>query len=549
MKRSSVEFLAVIGLCAGLLSGCISGSASSAGRGGGNGPLASLSPKLGLTFPPQGVGTTSAPEPVTLANNGSDTLDITSIAISGTNAGAFAIESNACGASLSPSAACIINITFTQATAGTLTASLTITSNASNSPQAIQLIGGAGVCAGAPTPQMQTDVTSQLSFHAAGVTVMQITNNSCNRFYYFDALAFSSTVNKIVYTNFVTNSGNTIMSANPDGTSALMRMSDTGAQPFISPDGSLLYYDKPIISGVQGGEDIFGGFLSNFQEFRITNLDVPPESPLPVWEISPSSSDPAGGNDIAFSPDISLHLVHVLTNGTSQPGTSQFPSTLTLNDPESANTFHRLRMNPKFPNIVMYKRNASSLGTEATPEVWLVDLNTCAAGVCSSNNITNLVANLPGTQSPKADHMIWSPNGLDIAFLEPDIGDYWIARNIVKVSNSIATINTGFTLQELGPFSGMTANFCVFPHDWPTATVLACMSGPGSLFNPEISFLMSTDGNGTTKLLAASDALVLTINGTPMPQFAQDDQHLMFNSDRTGSVELYVISGFTLTVP
>jgi hypothetical protein len=60
---------------------------------------------------------------------------------------------------------------------------------------------------------------------------------------------------------------------------------------------------------------------------------------------------------------------------------------------------------------------------------------------------------------------------------------------------------------------------------------------------------MSSDGKGTMKLLAASDAQVLTINGTPLPRFAEDNTHLLFNSDRTGSVQVYRISGFTLTVP
>jgi hypothetical protein len=126
-----------------------------------------------------------------------------------------------------------------------------------------------------------------------------------------------------------------------------------------------------------------------------------------------------------------------------------------------------------------------------------------------------------------------------------------MARNVV---NSNGTINTSFTLQELGPFStqsqpSMTADYCVFPPNWPTATVLACLAGPASSANAKRLYLMSSDGMGTTKLLAATDAQVLSIYGTPMPEFAQDGQHLMFNSDRTGVPQIYLVSGFTLTVP
>jgi len=60
---------------------------------------------------------------------------------------------------------------------------------------------------------------------------------------------------------------------------------------------------------------------------------------------------------------------------------------------------------------------------------------------------------------------------------------------------------------------------------------------------------MSSDGQGTTKILTGTDAQVLTIDGTPMPEFVQDGEHLMFNSDRTGVPQIYLVSGFTLTLP
>src|SRR5208282_4511959 len=183
-----------------------------------------------------------------------------------------------------------------------------------------------------------------------------------NRFYYFDVPTYSSVVNEIVYTDFVTNSGNNVLTANPDGTNAaVLPPTRTGNQAFVSPDGTLVYYDKPEPNGATpNGSDIFGGFLNGnpFQELQITNLDAAPMAGLSVWEISTSSPDPAGGQDIAFSPDTLMHFVHVPTSGPSQ-----LLPTITLSDPECPNastcaTFHRIRLNPKFPNIVMYKRNS-----------------------------------------------------------------------------------------------------------------------------------------------------------------------------------------------
>ena len=564
MKNDWMIVVVVLGLCA-VVGGCGSGSNISTGGGGGGSPVVSLVPKV-LTFDVQAVGTTSPPETVTLANQGNAALTIKSIDASGDFA-----QTNNCGATLSAGANCIINVVFSPTGNGNRTGSVTLTDNASDSPQSVTL-GGAGTSSGngqncallpgtTSQDQTQEDVTSQLSFvnTTAGVTVTQLTNNGCNRFYYFDVPAYSAAVNRILYVNFVTGSGNQVLTAKPDGTDAkIISVSRTGNQSFVSPDGTLAYYDKPVLTGIPNGSDIFGGILNGnpFQELQITKLDLAPQKPLPVWEISTSSPDPAGGQDIAFSPDILLHLVHVKTDGTSQP-----PQIITLDDPESTATFHRLRLNPKFPNIVMYKRN-NLAGSGATPELWLVDLNTCAGGTCSASNIVNVVQNLggPGGQTGKAGHIIWSPDGLDIAFSEPDIADFWIARGVVKSDGTLNLTNGGIprsALQELGPFTSpqTTANYCVFPPDWPNSTVLACVSGPASFLHPTTFYLLSSDGKGTMKLLAASDALVLTVTGTPLPRFAQDNTHLLFNSDRptasvpTGSVQVYVISGFTLAVP
>jgi hypothetical protein len=549
VRSRALTTIVVIAICA-VLSACMTRGGSS----GGGGPIVSFQPRE-LSFDVQQVGTSSAPESTTLTNPGSSTLTITSITISGDFT-----ETNTCGASLSPGASCDLNVTFTPAVNGTRFGNITIVDNAFNSPQSIVLAGGGAgstteqTCTGSATPQTPTDVTSQMDFvnSAAGVDVTQLTNNGCNRFYYFDVPAYSSVVNQIFYLNFVTNFGNQVLMANPDGTNAqIASPTRTGSQAFVSPDGSLLYYAKPIQGGTLGGSDIFGGILNGnpFQEVQITNLDLAPEPPLAVWEISTSSPDPAGGQDIAFSPDTLLHMVHVQANGVALP-----PSTITLSDPESAATFHRIRLNPKFPNIVMYKRNATN---GADPELWLVDLNTCVAGVCPAGNIVNVIANLSGLgpgDVPKAGHVIWSPDGLDIGFSESDIADSWIARNVVNPNGTLNLTNGSIpasSLQQLGPFVSpqLTANYCVFPPNWPAATVLACVSGPGSESNPITFYLMSSDGMGTTKLLSSSDAELLTINGTPLPIFAQDGQHLLFNSDKSGFVQVYLISGFTLTVP
>ncbi len=101
--------------------------------------LASLSTNS-LTFGNQQVGTSSAPETVTLSNTGTAPLEIGSIGITGANRSNFA-QVNTCGSSLAAGATCTIIVTFTPSATGSRSASLGITDNASGSPQTVSLSG------------------------------------------------------------------------------------------------------------------------------------------------------------------------------------------------------------------------------------------------------------------------------------------------------------------------------------------------------------------------------------------------------------------------
>lgn len=101
----------------------------------GSGPAVTLS-STSVNFATQSVGTTSAPQTVTLTNSGGAPLSISSVAVSGDYS-----QSNNCPASVSAGTGCTITIQFTPTTSGTRTGSVTITDNAGNSPQSIALTG------------------------------------------------------------------------------------------------------------------------------------------------------------------------------------------------------------------------------------------------------------------------------------------------------------------------------------------------------------------------------------------------------------------------
>jgi Beta-propeller repeat/Abnormal spindle-like microcephaly-assoc'd, ASPM-SPD-2-Hydin len=127
--------------------------------GVGNGPVAVFSPQS-LTFPTQALGTTSTAQAVTLTNGGNQTLDVTSIQITGDFA-----QVNNCPSTLTASSSCTINVTFTPAAFGTRTGTLVVNDNAQGSPQTAGLTGSGP----APPAPVATIAPANLTFSAQPV--------------------------------------------------------------------------------------------------------------------------------------------------------------------------------------------------------------------------------------------------------------------------------------------------------------------------------------------------------------------------------------------
>jgi hypothetical protein len=89
-----------------------------------------------LSFNNQQLGTASTPQPVTVTNTGSLGLSISNLAIT-----SGWTQSNNCLPSVAPGASCTINVSFQPAAGGFQTGALTLTDNASNSPQTVTLSG------------------------------------------------------------------------------------------------------------------------------------------------------------------------------------------------------------------------------------------------------------------------------------------------------------------------------------------------------------------------------------------------------------------------
>ncbi|WP_433615957.1 choice-of-anchor D domain-containing protein [Dactylosporangium sp. CA-139114] len=124
--------------------------------GGGtvNAPVLSASPSS-LSYATQALNTTSAAQSVTITNTGTAAATVSGVSVSGDFA-----QTNTCG-SIAVGASCSVSVTFRPTASGTRTGTLTVTSNANNSPTTVALSGtGAG---SSPTDLAQGKATSESS--------------------------------------------------------------------------------------------------------------------------------------------------------------------------------------------------------------------------------------------------------------------------------------------------------------------------------------------------------------------------------------------------
>jgi hypothetical protein len=160
---------------------------------------ASVAP-ASLAYGDQPDGTVSSTQTVTLSNTGEALLRIAGLAMTGTNASDFATTGDTCGTSLAPRAKCKIAVTFMPCAIGTETALLSISDNASDSPQTVSLSATTeewvlswtpsttpgiigyfvyrGTTAGGPYPKLLN------STPVKGTTYTDQTAQATNRYYY-----------------------------------------------------------------------------------------------------------------------------------------------------------------------------------------------------------------------------------------------------------------------------------------------------------------------------------------------------------------------------
>jgi Abnormal spindle-like microcephaly-assoc'd, ASPM-SPD-2-Hydin len=129
--------------------GTIKGAAALATSGAGSPQVIDVSGKAvvpvaaapaSLTFAAQTVGTTSAPQAVTLTNSSGGTLSISSIVASG-DFSAAPSGTKPCGATVAAGAKCTFSVTFTPNATGATGGAATVTHSAPLGPAIVKLTG------------------------------------------------------------------------------------------------------------------------------------------------------------------------------------------------------------------------------------------------------------------------------------------------------------------------------------------------------------------------------------------------------------------------
>jgi hypothetical protein len=133
---------------------------------GTSGPIATLQ-QTSLAFTARNPWSTSAAQYANLYNTGNAPLTITSFTLGGANPQDFALTNTCAG--VGSGSYCPIAVTFTPNAAGSRTALISISDNASNSPQTISL-SGAGVAL-APTLPGNYSVTVTANGFGRSVTI------------------------------------------------------------------------------------------------------------------------------------------------------------------------------------------------------------------------------------------------------------------------------------------------------------------------------------------------------------------------------------------
>ena len=319
---------------------------------------------------------------------------------------------------------------------------------------------------------------------------MPLTSDGENMITYYDTPLYSARYDVLVYTHHVQGRPPQISLLKPDGSDN--KAVANGQEPTMGQDGTDIYYISRSGAG-EDGMDLFRWDLVKKQETRITHIRA-----RSIIRYSVTRSNTPHGDLLLYSADNTAHLIYADGSG---------EHTLALTDPYPSAIFHRLRLSPAHPNLLFYNREAPG-----QHNLFAYDMD----------------AKMAYTVAQEATHMLWSPDGLHIAYTGGSDYHFYITRY------------DGSDSRVLDPTEKEGTNYCSFA---PEGDVLACSNfgNSGPLPMPGSIFLLAADGSGNVAYVAKHEAKELGFWGEPALHFFKDRYNIALRSDATGTPQVYVL--------
>jgi hypothetical protein len=301
--------------------GGVTSTVSLSGTGTAPGPVLSAAP-ASLSFPKTMTGSTAASQTVTVTNSGTTAASVSGVAVTGDFSQANNCTSIAVGGS------CTVTVTFAPTAGGTRSGTLTVTSNANNSPLTVGLTGtGITSTTNIALNQPVTASSSYETFVASNVT----DGNTSSYWESTDGAGYPQTIT--VDLGSVQSIGSVTLDLPPSTawntrTETLSVLGSTNGSTFSQVVGSAGYTFNPA-TGNTATISLPSGTSARYVQLSFTANTGWSAAQLSEFEVFPGGGSTGGGGALSASPS-SLSFGNTLTGSTSAA------QTVTVSNPNSS---------------------------------------------------------------------------------------------------------------------------------------------------------------------------------------------------------------------
>jgi hypothetical protein len=370
------------------------------------------------------VEATSSTRTITLTNRLNATLTVSSVAASGVS-GPFAVASNTCGTSVAAGASCTVGVTFSPATVGSATGSLTFNDSAITSPQTVSLsgTGSAPVTLSVTSLSFSTTVAGNTS---AAKTVTLINNqamtlsnigiaasapfalasNTCGT----SVLAGKSCTVGVTFSPTAVGSATGTLTFNDSAITSpqTVSLAGTGSAP-VTLSVTSLSFSTTVAGNISAAKTVT---LTNKQSMTLSNIGIAASAPFAVASNTCGTSVAAGASctvGVTFSPTAVGSATGTLTfndsaiaspQTVSLSGTGSAPVTFSSNSINFSTVRVGTTSSARTVTLTNHLSSALTIAAVSASTGFAVASNTCGASIGAGANCTVGVTFSPTATGP-----------------------------------------------------------------------------------------------------------------------------------------------------